>query len=932
MKFEDKKIFFILSPHINYYHSYRGDSRGLGGFGSDIKIMREILDIVDEIEDMGYSFGNMRFTWDYADTFWSIQLQKEYQQDVLDRIIERCKKGKDEVLIGSFGNVAQPVLDTEEFIRDHEWFLENAMGIGVKQLFPGRIAPYARTQETMFTQGMIEMYNKIGVEGFCGYYSVYPFDIGRPFLNPRLTPNQRYGLINFKSSVSDASMLYIPTYAFGDVVDYFSIKRWFKLIRKMQEKDEISGHALLFFNFDMDVDLWLPQKLPNFLKWMPKTRGLYEYAEAVDELDYVEFANLLDTIPELEVHGETTLYPDAADGYNNGFYNWAQKYDNTKLWTVGQRARWFKCISDTLISQEFVKDKIKKINEFIRDEDVQSESYLKNKCLLASTTNFGLSVPFMHPTRIKTGMSYALKAHEAAEKAATLAIEETIKGMADYVSADNYVLTACPVTSRGISPQEKIPIKSPILIRTLVPQAISDEIIKKNKKLTLNKLNHGIYEIESNSNLRLETFIPHDLFTTKKMLLSELTSEISENKSIKTDSNIKATSQFIQNELIRLDLNENGEIVSLNFDGKNLACSKFLESAVRFGEKGKAKLLSPKHHEIEVLRSGADGFSASIKMIGDFEILRGNTVHSEKIITVYSGIPALFVAVKMRLCDIKGESTVEDGSAFVTEKYDERWQEVIPSEIKPNIIGNEEPLRIWKKNFFGRVSYFDLDMREVDPRNADIDCLVANISDGWMAISDKKIGMLVGFNSLKSANFAFSPIKIRDKGFGDGYKKGQQVRINPFGNYFGELLRYWTEGSGHAYKFTKKFFTHQVQPTAPTYSGKDLEYELIIAPYTGDAPPEKIQSLADHFSFPPLVMIGKKSDLAMINNYSNLIDLAEKIKSELNIGDLMRTSYLEWVRKVNKDFDPSAEQKPQGSLNLSIRDILMLLIDGIRGR
>ena len=42
---------------------------------------------------------------------------------------ERCKKGKDEVLLGSWGNVAKPILDSEEFYRDHEWFLENSMGI-----------------------------------------------------------------------------------------------------------------------------------------------------------------------------------------------------------------------------------------------------------------------------------------------------------------------------------------------------------------------------------------------------------------------------------------------------------------------------------------------------------------------------------------------------------------------------------------------------------------------------------------------------------------------------------------------------------------------------------------------------------------------------------------------------------------------------------
>lgn len=89
MDLEEKKIYYILAPHINYYHSYRGDFRGESGFGMDIRFMEEILNQLDAIEDNGLCGGKIPISWDYADIFWSIQLQKEYQQDVLDRLIER---------------------------------------------------------------------------------------------------------------------------------------------------------------------------------------------------------------------------------------------------------------------------------------------------------------------------------------------------------------------------------------------------------------------------------------------------------------------------------------------------------------------------------------------------------------------------------------------------------------------------------------------------------------------------------------------------------------------------------------------------------------------------------------------------------------------------------------------------------------------------
>ena len=40
MDIEEKKIFFVVSPHINYYHSYRGDSRGESGFGQDVILIK----------------------------------------------------------------------------------------------------------------------------------------------------------------------------------------------------------------------------------------------------------------------------------------------------------------------------------------------------------------------------------------------------------------------------------------------------------------------------------------------------------------------------------------------------------------------------------------------------------------------------------------------------------------------------------------------------------------------------------------------------------------------------------------------------------------------------------------------------------------------------------------------------------------------------
>lgn len=928
MDISKKKIYLVLSPHINYYHSYRGDSKGETGFGKDLSMMRGILDELDKIEDL--DLAKPRICWDWGDTFWSIQLQKEFQPYVLDRVIERCKQGKDEVLIGQWGNVMQPVLDTEEFLQQHEWFLENSMGIGVNQLFPGRVAPYARTQESMFTQGMVELYNKVGIEGICNYYSVYGFDVTRPFLNPRLDWNQRYGIVKFNSTLSDASCLMIPTYGFGDILDYCSIKNWFKFIRKRQKSGEINGHALIFLNFDMDYENWIGLKLPKFLSWMPNSRGLMEFAEAVNQFEYTEFTNLLEIIPKLEIQGETTLREDIADGMWNGYYNWAQKYNNTKFWTIGQRARWMKCISDTISSNNLTKNSSIEINNYLRNKDEIPETYLKNKILFASTTNFGMAMPFLHSDRRKTAISYALKAFSSSEKAVNKAVEDLIENL----DSDLYIL---PVSNRGVSEREFVPIPNSLLIKSELPSNLRN-IINNNTNLEIKNIASGkelkfsIYH--NNSEFWIEAIIPQSNFQDNIISLNTIQTNKNKSKTeIVKEKSIVATENILKNKFISIKFDGNGKICSFLFNKTEFACPNFLESSISFGNAKNPRNYHSLKDQVIVRRNGDDGFSASLSIISEFSIEKEHIVRTEKILKLYSDLPHLFVEVSMQVPNIRGDTVnigKSDGTSyFVEEEYQVKWQEIMPCEIRPNILGIKEHLKIWKRNFLGISDYFDLDMKDVDPKNANIDCLVANISDGWMSISNKDKGLLIGFNSLKASNFAFSPMKIRDKGFGDLKTKGQQVRVNPFGTYYGKLFHYWTAGNGHSQKIVTSLIGTN-ESTAPTFSGKTVSFDLIISPFMGDKPPESVKVFADHYSLEPLVLIKQNNRIS--SNYSKYIENAEQIKKEFEVEELMSMSYLEWVRKVNLDYKPTHSTSSSGMPKISLINMLRMLMDGLRGR
>ncbi|MFX1515723.1 MAG: hypothetical protein ACFFC6_05395, partial [Promethearchaeota archaeon] len=371
------------------------------------------------------------------------------------------------------------------------------------------------------------------------------------------------------------------------------------------------------------------------------------------------------------------------------------------------------------------------------------------------------------------------------------------------------------------------------------------------------------------------------------------------------------------------------------FKGKEFSSKNFLDSAIVFGKPKNPKKYKSSFDEVKVIQDGSNNFSASVKINSLFQMFNGLDVKAEKIIKIYTNMPHVFVKVRMNIPNIKGTSSSDSNIYGVKTKYDDRWQEIMPCEVRPGIISkNGAFLRIWKHNFFGHTTYFDLDMVEVDPKNADIDCFVSNISDGWMAMSNQEQGLLIAFNSLKAANFAFTPLKVRAEGFNDLIppQKGQQVRINPFGTYFGRMLHHWTHGTGHAQKITPHY-SSTFKSTAPTFSGKTVDFELMIIPYIGDKPSEELQSVANHFSFPPLIVFQDPQTGKISGNFSQFSKkYIEQLIEEYELEDVLNKTYLEWVDLVNQEEEDQMEDKERDDANIKFSHLLTFIIDGIRSK
>ncbi len=563
--------------------------------------------------------------------------------------------------------------------------------------------------------------------------------------------------------------------------------------------------------------------------------------------------------------------------------------------------------------------------------DDRTNSYIKNKILFASTTNFGMSMPFNHPHRQKTALKYGVSAFKAAETAINSALEKIGEKYFENFgvsSSEKNLMLILPLLNRGSSEMENKSLPNTLLCRIIFPKSVGS---------MLNLPNDLPYILSQNFNkdyIELEALIPKKYFEPKDFCLCELSGLGEEHLNPLIDDTLKASTTSLENKYLSLKLDENGKIYSFFFEKREFAAPDFLDSCIAFGKPKHIIQYRSEKDQIEVLHDGSNNFCASIKITSIFSMYKGLEVKAEKILKVYADIPQLFIEVKMIIPEIRGTVNSDSNVYSVNVKYDDRWQEIIPCEIRPRFIAGgggegKNYLRIWKHNFFGLTTNFDLDMIEVDRLNKDIDCLVANISDGWMAVSNQKQGLLVGFNSIKAANFAFSPLRIKHEGFGDLSQSGQQVRINPFGTYYGKMLHHWTMGSGFAQKMIPSY-SSTFKSTAPTFSGKTVEFDLIIAPYVGDAPDSNLQAVANHYSIPPLVLFYDSHLKQVLHNFEHIQKSVKKIVDDYDIANLLNVDYLKWVEMVNEGI--VSEEKRRDDINVKLAHYFRLFFDGIRSK
>jgi hypothetical protein len=306
--------------------------------------------------------------------------------------------------------------------------------------------------------------------------------------------------------------------------------------------------------------------------------------------------------------------------------------------------------------------------------------------------------------------------------------------------------------------------------------------------------------------------------------------------------------RHLRNGWLDLCLTEETGIASLTFKGHEVGGLGFLAPFITYRSGARPRHHTPAGYAFGDLSGETwDGVTRA-RLCTQIEM---ETPHAPAVsrlsitLTLFDTLPSLLADVTIDYADTARKDLVRTAQQQLRRLLDLRWIEVAPFQLNPSITAPAgRPLRIWKHNYLGITSYYDLDYARINPRNGELDAFNHQVTAGWVAVTNGQVGLLLAESADALASMAFCPMRLRER------RGMQHVSLNPFGSYHGRQLDYaHLGGNGVGAAFTAAA-SGSLRPNGPSYNGRRVTFSLLLAPYPGDEPPAGLQAEALAFFYP----------------------------------------------------------------------------------
>ena len=783
----DPTISIAFRFHVNFYHSYRGDSLDDRGIGPDIRVIRSILDSLDSLNARGIPVCG---TWDIENYYSLEQYIPQHAPDILERIQARVAAKQDEVELMSWNNGLISAHTREEFDRAIGWAITNPAGSGLADLFAS-YAPIVRPQECMLTPSQIPAYREHGVEAVSIYYSALPFNGFSTFV-PLMPLRNRYNPLTLRGP-DDSSITLLPAYNHGDIADHLpGLRHWARTLRRKQIRGKLGtprsqgirargeshpDDLLLLIDMDADDVFWEGIDMPILPRLFRSFSGLTALVEQVASLDYVRFVRPYDYLRTHSPVDEISFGQDTADGSFDGYSSWAEKRENHEIWGLIDEARVL-CSATRRALTARAPDSGGAADPASTSEASWEalDRSLTARLLAMSTTHFGLASPVMNADRLNDARRHARTARDAAREAWANS-RNALDGSNAYYDPETELLSSGE-GARGTA----INRSGKPLDKLVNPDGSTESFAER-----------GAYQGDIQK---------------------------------KADGRLRLTIDFDQKDAISV------------MSGGTPLLDRLGGAWFRYDNRVVNLPANDRHHERR-----HDPFSR-----GGYVERPGAGVRWSERIWHPVDPDRLYIETTLDLPETPPRYRDKAKASRLAREWDARWQEIAPCELIPNLgCTVDRPATVWKHNFMDDLSSFALNYHQFS-RNRDLDSSNNQITDGWIAVSGPERGILVAYDRAGGlSSFAFCPIRTRIRG------ARQEVRLNPFGTYYGRQWHYPSAATGFGRMMALQM-ADQLDSYAPSYAGWRSTFGLMVAFYRcdvpGGPPPEGLQRDALLFSTP----------------------------------------------------------------------------------
>ncbi len=843
------KVYVILGFHTNFYHSWRGDTPDEAGFGTDIRLVRRILDILDESNRAGL---DARGYWEADNAFTLESILPTHAPDILEGIRRRVEEGRDEVLLAPYNNAAISTMPPDELRAALRWSVSNPWRSGVEDLF-GRYTPWVRPQEGTFTPGLIPFLWSEGIEGVVLAYSGYVFTTFSNFVAP-LPPEQRYGVTRLRTRPDGPETVLLPCVSVADVLNHRSLEQWMLDLRKLQVDGVVDQDLVIHMNFDADAESWVPSDLPWTVRWMPNAGGLPEYIEYVNKYEWAEFTTPGEFVAGRRPQGEVVVSQDLADGAFDGLYSWAEKWTSHETWTRIEQSRLLERRADALATDVSVALSASERDEFAR---LERENF-RERLLSLSTTHFGMSTPTLNEERQAVADAMATRVRERSRRMLQLLaqrrIERALRGGA--ASSADYVVEVRDLRDPGRDREPQTTrVASLVRVPLIVPRGpvraeVRDET---GEQIDASLVDFALLDDER----RTALLWIRPLLAAGEARRFEIR--------LVTGSSVEGAAaplRELRNDRLVVRLAPETGIEAIEADGAEVAGRRFLTPFVSYRHPETVRRFEP--NPWQITRPEDETWQGLSRARLETEIpLDTPTGEASVGLRVDLSLPddagTIVADVQVDYPYTRKDEVLKTVQQKLRRLLDFRWIEVGPFELRPALDATRErPVRVWKRNYLGVVSHFDLDYAGINPANAELDAFNNQITAGWVAVSDGRRGLLLASDADVRASFAFAPMRLRER------NGRQELSLNPFGSYHGEQLDYSHMGGTGLGTAIANVASASIRPNGPSYNGRSERFSLLLAPYEGDAPGAEVQREAEAFHRSPAVVYLESPDRAPV--------------------------------------------------------------------